>query len=300
MDITLESLADALGVISQEIASLRDDTTGVTEKVSRLEDEAVSRRSGDFVAPHVPGPEGARGDSSGSGGASGGSSHAESTHRGIPRPQDAPGPVQDQLNAAELQRDFEIIKDGLNRVRLPNTVKVFDNPRGIKKDCQPTLSVVTKCARYTETAVKQLSLILDDELGGRPASPDQLRSLFTILQAEINFLQCEYASLIVKSTFDAETATIFKCFEGNSGAFSERSMTNLHRAADITATASRGRPQAQSSNFRGRARGRGSGRGWYGNQSFGQRDVYHNLAGRNIPPRRGGPPGQSHDFHEDQ
>lgn len=163
--------------------------------------------------------------------------------------------------------------------------------------------MISQCARYTEVAIKQLNVLVSTHESGQPIPNDQLRTLFTILQAHISYLQAEYAGLIVKSNFDNSTASIFKVLEGNSGAFNERSMSNLHRAAEISGTANRAqqnnnRGSGQFSNYRG-ARPRGPYRGgnWSSQQQYGSRDVYQNMASRNIPPRRSG--NQQSEAHDD-
>ena len=44
--------------------------------------------------------------------------------------------------------------------------------------------------------------------------------------SQIQYLQSEYATLIVKNTFDEESLRLFKSFDNNSSAFSQQSLTN--------------------------------------------------------------------------
>ena len=61
------------------------------------------------------------------------------------------------FSAAEIQRDFERIRDTLNRVPVPTSLKVNDSTSGIKQECRDVLKTVSKCARYTETGIKIIS-----------------------------------------------------------------------------------------------------------------------------------------------
>ena len=66
------------------------------------------------------------------------------------------------------QRGYEIIKDSLNKVKLPEDLHVFDSKSGISRDCQQNLTTISKCARYTETALKQLSVMVDADPAPSP------------------------------------------------------------------------------------------------------------------------------------
>lgn len=157
----------------------------------------------------------------------------------------------DLTRAADIQRDFERLRDSLLRIPVPNNLKVYDNSTGIKQESRNTLRIISKCARYSETALKVLSMIQDEE-----AFVDTDK-LFTCLAAQINFLQSEYANLVVKNTFDEETSRIFKQFENNTGVFNQSSLQNIRIAADLAK--SRSVPQ--------RARG-GRVRGFRGQTAF--------------------------------
>ena len=125
----------------------------------------------------------------------------------ITRPHlDSPSPIQTSeaqtqgINAAELQQDLEILKYSLQKVRLYASFRVFHSKAGIKKDCQSVLSIVSKCARYLETAVKQLSVMLSAHERDEISDLSQYQVLFIILQAEIVHLQGEYRGLIAKAS----------------------------------------------------------------------------------------------------
>ena len=308
MAVSLESLADSVNILSKAVIKQSEQQLAILERLNLLDNSAAeaaenSSDSGPRVARGAPLPaEVTRRDDIGSSAIPNQHIHCDSVPLGgIPvgeSPPLCPGTAS-SFSAAEVEKEYDIIRDSLHKVKLPNTLRVFDSKSGIKRDCQPTLAIVSRCARYTETAVKQLSVIVQ-YYESHQIPTEQLQPLFTILQAEISYLQGEYAALIVKSQFDANTAAVFKCFEGNSGAFNDRSMQNLQRAAEITSAAAstRGR-QNQSANYRGnyRPRGQGRGQGW---SSHSQRDIYHQVSSRSVPPRRSGNPNNNQPNQHDQ
>jgi len=180
-----------------------------------------------------------------------------------------------------LQRDFEVLKDCLQRVKLPQDCKLVDtiSKQGIKKDDQSTLSVISKGARYVETALKWMST--QDE-----QTPPNYSDLLTILMAHMQFLSAEYSALVVKGTFDQETAKIFKCLQKNTLSFRGDALQHLRDAAQIGAARAQVTPQNSGNygNYGNRQRGQGQqnyGRGppRYGNRDRGQyrqRDPYRN------------------------
>lgn len=161
-------------------------------------------------------------------------------------------------------RSFENIKDRLSKVTIPSNLKVQDSSAGIKQENKLALKILSKSARFTEVSLKQISVISarQEENGTFVLSEEDVSSLFTIAAAQIQFLQSEYASLVVKNTFDDETSRLFKSFENHSSAFSANSLQNLRIAADLASARSsrasfRGRSGAsRSRGFRG-PRGRG-------------------------------------------
>ena len=97
-------------------------------------------------------------------------------------------------DAALLQREFNSLKDSLSRVKLPEELKLVDSKQGIKSKDQPALNIITRCARYAETALKVIA-----------TQPEDLKNIYLVLAAQINFLHGEYAGLLVNSTFYPET-----------------------------------------------------------------------------------------------
>ena len=184
-----------------------------------------------------------------------------------------PDPTGDSTQGAfgevNIQREFEQVRDVVSRIQLPAHLKVNDSATGINKECKATLKVLNKSARFAETGLKVLASAPSPRL-----SEQEVHMLYTVLHAQINFLQGEYSSLVVRSTFDDETSRVFRSLESNSTAFSERSLNNVRLAAELTsirarATANRppNRPSQQSNSRRNFQSGGGfttfRGRGGY-------------------------------------
>ena len=195
MTITLQSLAASLDQIGQNLHDIKGEQAKIQQDLSVLKDSAVKKDEFEDLlvaaaarAEQRAQPEVSEADVSGQHGLeqsqqqtpqqsvrSSSAPFAENTSTllgRIARPQDAPSPIQGAesaptLNAAEIQREYDIIKDSLQKVRLPPNTRVYDSKAGIKKECQASLSIVSKCARYTETAIKQLGVILQEHDSGR-------------------------------------------------------------------------------------------------------------------------------------
>lgn len=159
--------------------------------------------------------------------------------------------------ASDIQREYECIKDSLNKVILPNELKLLEAKTGIKREDQPHLLALGKSARYSETCLKLLSTFDDS------ANVQDLTQIYTVLVAHINFLQSEYAGLVVKGQFDKDTASLFKCLERNTNQFTSESLDNLKTAAEISAAKSRFKPEG---NIGRGNRGRGT---FYPRRPFG-------------------------------
>ena len=174
---------------------------------------------------------------------------------------------------ADIQRDFERVRDSLQRTPVPDGYRVHDSAVGIKQECKQSLRLLSKCARYAETSLKIVNnvSVTNNTVN---ISEGELNCLFTCLAAQINYLQNEFTSLVVKSTFDEETARIFKQFENNSSTFSDNSLRNIRVAAELSTLSTR---QARRGNpTRGR-NGRGNFRSYRGWRS--------DFAGRNFNAR---------------
>ena len=74
---------------------------------------------------------------------------------------------------------------------MPSGLKLHDLRTGIKREDQQTLNVLSKCGRYVETILKLISQSKEGE-------QLDLEPIIVALHANINYLQDEYAALLVK------------------------------------------------------------------------------------------------------
>ena len=186
----------------------------------------------------------------------------------------------------DIGRQFDAIRDKVSRIPIPDNFKLNESPVGIKQELKPSLKIISKTARHSETGLKLLREITspDNETddGSFYLTASQAQDLFTVFASQSIFLQSEYTSLVVKSTFNAETSRIFRSFENNSSAFTESSLRNVRIAAELSAiserqvSTSRGGPRG----YRGSRLFRGARRG----HTF-QRGNWGNFATNDIPPR---------------
>lgn len=139
----------------------------------------------------------------------------------------------------DVSQEFELVRDRLSKVSISTQYRVHDSSAGIKQDCKPTLKVLSKCARFAETGLKQLSLITPDADGVCHINQGDLQALFTIFAAQSAYLKGEYFNLVVRSSFSAETSRIFRAFENNTSTFSESSLRNIRVAAELSALSTR-------------------------------------------------------------
>ena len=125
---------------------------------------------------------------------------------------------------------------------------------GIRREDQPRYNVIVNAARYSETVLK----VLTERASGTGLSREHCDEIATIALAQQRYLQEEYASLLVNSSFNAQTAKLFKQLQRNSSMFPTSALSNLQAAATISAAASTSTSERGRSNFRGRGHGRGS------------------------------------------
>ena len=143
-------------------------------------------------------------------------------------------PAEASPSAADILKDFERLRDSLVRIPVPHNFKVNGTTAGIKQDCRGTLRVMSKCARFAETGLKVLTTLPDErDSSSVSVRREDLESIFVVFAAQINFLQSEYAGLVVKSTFNDETPRIFRSFENNASSFSRQSLPNVRIAVEL-------------------------------------------------------------------
>ena len=109
----------------------------------------------------------------------------------------------DNNDGALRQRNFEGIRDKLAKISLPSFLKVNDSSTGIKQESRSTLKVISKTSRYAETGLKLLAAISQpNDDGTFTLSEGDMADFYNIFASQIQYLQSEYATLIVKNTFD--------------------------------------------------------------------------------------------------
>ena len=135
------------------------------------------------------------------------------------------GPVEGTAKT-DLQDRFNVIKSSVDKIILPTNLKLHESRSGIKREDQTTLYVITKCGRYIETVFKLISQAQESE-------PLNIEPVITTLEANLEYLQDEFAALLVKGRFDGQTAQLFRSLQkGNSG-FSSESLQNVKIAAEL-------------------------------------------------------------------
>ena len=142
-------------------------------------------------------------------------------------------------------KEFDQVKDSVARITLPQHLKLVDSQTGIKAESKRTLEVISKTAHIAETGFKILSSLTptttnsDTQPNSVTVSQDNLGALFTLFAAQMQFLQQEYANIVVKNTFDEETSRLFRQFENHTSAFSSSQLANVRVAAELAAVSSR-------------------------------------------------------------
>jgi len=177
----------------------------------------------------------------------------------------------------EVQERFNVIKLSVDKVVLPPYMKLHDTRSGIKRDDQPLVNILSKSGRYVETVLKLLSQTQD----GAQLDCDPI---IEVLIAHIQYLQEEFAALLVKGRFDDNTAQLFKALQKGTSGFNDSCLQNVRVAAELSSIATRYPPSQPTrghynnfSSFRRPFRqGTTSFRG-RGFRDFGFRDSNNNI-----------------------
>ena len=204
-------------------------------------------------------------------------------------------PDAEELTSVDCQEDFNTIKDCVQKIKLPPDLKLNESKQGIRRDDQQVLSVISRSARYAETALKVLSTF--DDGAGSESADIKLSQLIKIQQAQISYLRDEYANLIVQSKFDKSTSQTFRALQKNTSGLNAQALQNLKLASAISASASAPareqtaprRDNSTTNNWRGNYGGggrrnffRGRGRG-YTHNNYSQPDSFEQMAQRGPP-----------------
>ena len=130
----------------------------------------------------------------------------------------------------DIEGEFMTVKDSVQKICLPPDLKLNESRQGIKREDQPTLNLITKSARYIETALK----ILGEGVAIKsPLTNDQLDQIFICQVAHLHYLQDEYATLVVKSRFDPTTSQFFRSLQRHTSGLNPAVLKNLQVAASI-------------------------------------------------------------------
>ena len=142
------------------------------------------------------------------------------------------------------------------------------------------MNVLTKCSRYSESALKVLQKI--DNLPPGTNLETFLSDLYICLLAHIKYLNDEFAVLFVNSNSSPATAKIFRALRKNTSAFSTDVIADLRSAASVAAAGfqhqapPQGRGRGNYRRFqayRGGHGDRGRGQRWH-QQQHNNNDVY--------------------------
>lgn len=275
-DVTKNELDTALADVNRKIEKLTESIAQINVNVSR-----ITQQQSDSVPVS---------DYSGSG-------HFANTYSNRRSEDDTPiaselGPANPSppSSGACSGASFDQIKERYSRHSLPPHLRVHDPAAGIRSECKPALKILSKSARYAETALKILSELCPQHI---PQENPEINDLVSVLTSQINFLQSEYSGLVVRSTFDEETSRLFRSLESNSSAFSERSLSNVRVAAELAAIAGRNGQRGTQRTGRGGRGNRGHGysnfssRGFFNNNSFHSNNRFRG-GGSNFPDRPNG------------
>ena len=187
------------------------------------------------------------------------------------------GPHTEQSSASvDVQEEYRAISDSVSKVRLPVDQKL-NNRGGVTANLRAHSNTITRCARYTETILKLIYGLKANE----PVSELDIANLFTVANAEIKFLQDEYAALVAENKYGSDTASLFRDLQHNSSVFSEEKVATLKSAIELQGAANTAQNRQRG---RGGFRGRRSFYGGYGNRGSNRggyqsnnQDVFHRL-----------------------
>ena len=219
---------------------------------------------------------------------------SQATHGQSPSPATASGASSTSLGSSgahsnsvssrtQLQDSYESVKDSVASVQLPATWKLRESPRGISAECKDAYYVVKDSAKYTETALKYITSVDQENI-----TKEDINNICLVLRAQLEFLGDKYATLRVKSTSkNKAVGTLFESQLAGTSGFSDRHLDAWQQVSQIAANG--GFQLNENRDARG---GRGRGRGFRGQQRGGfrgqQRGGYGHFNNylRDIPDHR--------------
>ena len=180
-----------------------------------------------------------------------------------------------------INTEFTIIQDSLRRVRLPNSLKInIGGAKGVKRDDQPTVSVLKKLGQYTETLIKLLSQLSADSV-----TEEDLKDMFIVLLAQTRYIQDKYTAVSVQGSFGKKVANLYENIERNPNAYRPRNIESVRSAVGLVAAEQQLQQNTQQWYPRSQ-RNVGFGGQYQNNFNSNNRQ----FQSRNGPRRFGGPP----------
>lgn len=235
MSKEIEKLSEKIDILSTNIGRIDDGVKSLHGRVKAIEDKQTHGK-GDNVEPHAqvgqPVPNEVDQE-----GAVGGS---------------VQNPLTNLTDYTNIQQEFTVIKDSLQRVRLSNELKVNDSSVGIQRADQPRHKVVSKCARYAETLIKLLS-----SLNAETVSQGDIQDLLTICIAQVRYLQEEQSMMLVNSSFGGNVERLYRTLRNNSAQFSPESLETLQAAVVLGGHAQNNPGNQRGQNYRGQGQNQG-------------------------------------------
>jgi len=271
----INRLFDRLEKLSCDVDTITQHTHDMDVRVRDLQ---LQKGKGDTTEPQAPNPNEAQSQGLPAGTGHGHGAPVQALGAGAVGGLDT-GIMQynSPTTYENIQQEFMVIKDTLQRVRLPNELKVNDTSSGVRREDQARAKVVSRCARYSETLVKLLASIQPDSV-----SPGDLQDILTVCVAQVRFLQEEQAMMMVSGQYGPRVEKSYRNLRSNTSAFTPAALETLQAAVVLEGHAgpdhSRGTPRG---GFAGRWNSRGNYRGNY-------RGSYHNqMQNRSrVPPQR--------------
>lgn len=113
-------------------------------------------------------------------------------------------------DCANIQQEFLVIRDAIQRVKLPNDLKLDESSPGVQNKDRPRRNVLARCAKYAETSLKLLSTLKAGQV-----SEGDLQDLITISMAQVRYLQEEQAMILVNNNFGEVVEKTYRNFRRN-------------------------------------------------------------------------------------
>lgn len=253
----MEDLQEKFDVVLSQLDKINENNTRVYERLKQLEVKVgQGEQKASAVDPHASVKNSVSVNREGDENPNGeGTDGASSMNRDL----------------TNIQREFGVIKDALQRVKLPNDLKLEDSKQGIARNDKPKSYVISKCAQYAETSVKLLSTML----AGEPNEGD-IQDLLTVQIAQMRYLQEEHALLLVNGNFGDGVGRIYRNLRKNTSQFPPEAIDALQAAVTLN---------TQQESTRGSYRGRGSYQGYRG-RGYRGRSYGYLQSGSRVPQYR--------------